>query len=267
MNQPLHNQENSLPTQQPILQQHVENATLGGGMTAAIGDDNVQIQGDSNIVTFNKTEILQIAVEEIKTRQFIETSPYKGLKKFEPEDKDLFFGRDQFLTGLVNELEQTNLILLLGASGSGKSSVVRAGLIPWLLQKWRSRFVHLTFTPDSDPFESFYASLLSKYKQTEAQIAREAKAGTLTQVVTRLKQPDDYWLIFIDQFEELFTTSQPEKRDQFIASLVQLSKTKQRSVKIVATMRADFLDQLSPYPQLVKATDKHRPFIAEMQRG
>ncbi|KAB8320721.1 hypothetical protein SD81_003950 [Tolypothrix campylonemoides VB511288] len=266
MNQPMHNQENSLPTQQPILQQQVENATLGGGMIAAIGDDNVQIQGDSNIVTFNKTEILQIAVEEIKTRQFIETSPYKGLKKFEPEDKDLFFGRDQFLTGLVNELEQTNLILLLGASGSGKSSVVRAGLIPWLLQKWRSRFVHLTFTPDSDPFESFYASLLSKYKQTEAQIAREAKAGTLTQVVNRLKQPDDYWLIFIDQFEELFTTSQSQKRDQFIDSLVQLSKTKQRSVKIVATMRADFLDHLSPYPQLVKATDKHRPFIAEMQR-
>jgi WD40 repeat protein len=266
MNQPVHNQENSLPIQQPILQQQVENATLGGGMIAAIGDDNVQIQGDSNIVTFNKTEILQIAVEEIKTRQFIETSPYKGLKKFEPEDKDLFFGRDQFLTSLVNELEQTNLILLLGASGSGKSSVVRAGLIPWLLQKWRSRFVHLTFTPDSDPFESFYASLLSKYKQTEAQIAREAKAGTLTQVLNRLKQPDDYWLIFIDQFEELFTTSQPEKRDQFIASLVQLSKTKQRSVKIVATMRADFLDQFSPYPQLVKATDKHRPFIAEMQQ-
>jgi len=85
-------------------------------------------------------------------------------------------------------------------------------------------------------------------------------------VVSRLKQPDDYWLIFIDQFEELFTTSQPEKRDQFIASLVQLSKTKQRSVKIVATMRADFLDHLSPYPQLVKATDKHRPFIAEMQQ-
>lgn len=266
MNQPLHNQENSLPTQQPILQQQVENATLGSGMIAAIGDDNLQIQGDSNVVTFNKTEILQIAVEEIKTRQFIETSPYKGLKKFEPEDKDLFFGRDQFLTGLVNELEQTNLILLLGASGSGKSSVVRAGLIPWLSQKLRSRFVHLTFTPDSDPFESFYASLLSKYKQTEAQIAREAKAGTLTQVVNRLKQPDDYWLIFIDQFEELFTTSQPQKRDQFIASLVQLSKTKQRSVKIVATMRADFLDRLSPYPQFVKATDKHRPFIAEMQR-
>ncbi|MBW4635679.1 MAG: PD40 domain-containing protein [Iphinoe sp. HA4291-MV1] len=266
MSQPLHPEENSPPTQQPILQQQVENATLGGGMQAIQGERNIQFQGDSNIVTLNQTQILQISVEEIKTRQFIQTSPYKGLKKFEPEDKDLFFGRDQFLTGLVNELEQTNLILLLGASGSGKSSIVRAGLIPWLSQKWGSQLVHLMFTPDVDPFESFYANLLGKYKQAEAQIAREAKLGTLTQVVTRLKQPDDYWFIFIDQFEELFTTSEPQKRDQFITSLVQLSKTKQHSVKIMATMRADFLDRLSPYSQLVKVTDKHRPFIAEMQR-
>ncbi|BAY22659.1 WD-40 repeat protein [Calothrix sp. NIES-2100] len=225
---------------------------------------NVSI-GDSNVVTFNQTQILQISVAEIKTRQFIQTSPYKGLKKFEPEDKDLFFGRDQFLTGLVNELEQTNLILLLGASGSGKSSVIRAGLIPWLSQKWGSRLVNLMFTPDDDPFESLYASLLGKYKQAEAQIARQAKADTLTQVVTKLKQPDDYYLIFIDQLEELFTLSQPEKRDKFIASLVQLTKTKSNYIKIVATMRADFLDRLSPYPQLIEATDKHRPMIAEMQ--
>ncbi|MCC5643251.1 ATP-binding protein [Nostoc sp. CHAB 5824] len=221
--------------------------------------------GDSNVVTFNQTQIIQITLEEIKRRQFRETSPYKGLKKFEPEDKDIFFGRDQFLTGLVNELEQTSLILLLGASGSGKSSVVRAGLIPWLLQKRGSQLVHFTFTPDADPFESFYASLLSKYRQSEAQIAREVKVDTLTQVVTRLKQPESYWFILIDQFEELFTTTQPQKCAQFIASLVNLSKTKQPNVKIIATMRADFLDRLSPYPQLVKATQKHRPLIAEMQ--
>lgn len=221
--------------------------------------------GDSSVVTFNQTQILQISVAEIKTRQLILTSPYKGLKKFEPEDKDLFFGRDQFLTSLVNELEQSNLILLLGASGSGKSSVIRAGLIPWLSQKWGSRLVKLMFTPDGDPFESLYGSLLGKYKQAEAQIAREAKADTLAKVVSRLKQADDYYFIFIDQLEELFTTSQPQKRDQFIASLVQLSKTEQHSIKIMATMRADFLDRLSPYAQLIKATDRHRPMIAEMQ--
>ncbi|MBE9210747.1 hypothetical protein IQ244_30445 [Nostoc sp. LEGE 06077] len=265
MSKPLPSDDNQLPTSEPSIQMQIENTSLDGGIQTLIGNNNIQFQGDSNIVTFNKTEILQISVEEIKTRKFIKTSPYKGLKKFEPADKDLFFGRDQFLTGLVYELEKSNLILLLGASGSGKSSVVRAGLIPWLSQKWGSQLVNLTFTPDIDPFESFYASLLNKYKQTEAKIAREAKADTLTQVVERLKQPDDYWFILIDQFEELFTTSLADKREQFIKSLVKLNKTKQNSVKIMGTMRADFLDRLSPYAQLVKATDKHRPLIAEMQ--
>jgi energy-coupling factor transporter ATP-binding protein EcfA2 len=265
MSQQEHSEENLLPIPEPKIQQQVENSTLGSGMQAAIGNDNIQIQGDSNVVTFNKTEILQISVDEIKTREFIETSPYKGLKKFEKEDKDLFFGRDQFLTSLVNELEQTNLVLLLGASGSGKSSVVRAGLVPWLLQKYGTRLVNLIFTPDQDPFESLYASLLSKNTQIQAQVAREAKADTLTQVVTRLHLADDYWFIFIDQFEELFTTSEPEKRDRLIASLIQLAKAKLPRVKVMATMRADFLDKLSPYPAFVKATDKHRPMIAEMQ--
>ncbi|MBW4474766.1 MAG: hypothetical protein KME45_30960 [Stenomitos rutilans HA7619-LM2] len=226
-------------------------------------------------------KIIYLSVDEIKTRKLIQSSPYKGLKKFEPEDKDRFFGRDQFIKELANELEQTNLVLLLGASGSGKSSVVRAGLLSWLSKKWVSRLVSLTFTPDQDPFESLYASLKRYYKAAEAQVARDGKEDTLTQVVTTLRRSDAYWFIFIDQFEELFTTSQADKRDgsgattkgeRFIASLVQLNTAlkfmgtaKDCPVKVVATMRADFFDRLSPYPAFVKATDKHRPFIAEMQ--
>lgn len=237
-----------------------------GGREQTIHDVSVV---SSQNVTFNQTQIIQISVEEVKTRKFIITSPYQGLKKFESEDKDRFFGRDQFLTGLVNELEQTNFVLLLGASGSGKSSVIRAGLIPWLAERQGSHFMNLVFTPDQDPFESLYASLLGKYKQSEAQIARIAKENTLTQLVRSLKQQDAYWFILIDQFEELFTTTESSKQDVFIKSLVQLvkniNKAGDRSIKLVATMRADFLDRLSPYPDLIKITDKHRPMLAEMQ--
>ncbi|MGL4498464.1 MAG: hypothetical protein ACRCU2_05320, partial [Planktothrix sp.] len=248
----------SNPSQKKI---NVDGSTLEKSLIAQAERDIFQ----HSVVTFTHTEIIQSSREDIKTRKFIEASPYKGLKRFDTEDKDLFFGRDEFLTGLVNELEQTNLILLLGASGSGKSSVVRAGLIPWLSQKWGSHFVKLVLTPDRDPFESFYASLLSQYKQGDAQIAREAKADTLTEVISKLKKPDEYWFILLDQFEELFTTSLSDKRDLFIKSLVELDKTQQNSVKVIATMRADFLDKLSPYRNLVKATDQHRPLIAEMQ--
>ena len=241
-----------LPNNQNLTQQGVSDVSIG----------------DSSNVTFNQTQIIQISVVEIKTREFKPNSPYKSLNNFEPEDKDLFFGRDQFLTGLVNELEHTNLILLLGASGSGKSSVVRAGLIPWIMNKHKPNFFNLTFKPDKDPFESLYASLFPKYGQDKASIAREAKADTLTQVIIRLKkETDSYWLIFIDQFEELFTNSDPEKSKQFIESLVQLNKASQPNVKILATMRADFLDKLDEYPNLVKATNKHLPMIAKMQQN
>lgn len=257
------NQE-PLENQQQSQQQNLGDVNL-------LGDDNNfnLVQGDNNVITLNRTKIIQISVDEIKTREFKEASPYKGLKRFEAADKDRFFGRDQFLTGLVNELEKTNLILLLGASGSGKSSVIRAGLIPWLSQKWSSRFTDLTFTPNQDPFSSLYQILHDRYPHAEAEFILEGKADTLTQVVNRVKPFEDFCFIFIDQFEELFTISHTDKRDRFIESLLQLvkalAKNQNHSVKIVATMRADFLDRLSPYSSLIKATDKHRPMIAEMQ--
>ena len=68
--------------------------------------------------------------EVILQRDFIARSPYKGLKRFNAKDKDLFFGREKLINKLIQAVKQSNLVLVLGASGSGKSSVVRAGVIP-----------------------------------------------------------------------------------------------------------------------------------------
>lgn len=223
----------SQPIDNSGIEQNVESSEIHGGIQGAQGNNNTQIQA-RDINTFN--QILQISAKEITSRELIPTSPYKGLKPFESRDKELFFGRDNFITNLVNELEQTNLILLLGASGSGKSSVVRAGLIPWLERKHGTGFTNLTFTPDADPFESFYASLLGKYSQKQAKVVREAKAETLVQVANNLKQPDEFWLIFVDQFEELFTTSDSNKRDEFIAGLMELSKAKLPNVNNIVLL-------------------------------
>ena len=231
------------------------------------GDDITFANAQGHIVTITQTKIIQISADEIKTRELTVTSPYKGLKTFEPEDANRFFGRDQFLDGLINELKQTNFMLLLGASGSGKSSVVRAGLIPLLRQECGNRFMSLMLTPDRDPFESFYGCLLSRgIKQAEAQLARAGQVDTLSQAIKRLKEPEFFWLVFIDQFEELFTISEPEKRDRFIQSLHQLSKAKIPELKIVATMRSDFLNYLDPFPAnlLAGLTQKHRPLITQM---
>lgn len=107
-----------------------------------------------------------------------------------------------------------------------------------------------------------------------AQMARVGKAETMSQVVKTLKQRDTFWLIFIDQFEELFTVSDPEKRDgtgasiksdRFVEGLVNLSQERANDqlIKVIATIRADFLDRLDPYPVnlLARATQSHRPFF------
>ncbi|MEO0457737.1 MAG: hypothetical protein AAF152_14325 [Cyanobacteria bacterium P01_A01_bin.114] len=252
----------------------ISDASIAGNVGQA-GERLIQVQGrgkfvfggDNNVITYS--EIIQISVDEIKTRPFEKTSPYKGLKSFEPNDKDKFFGRHQFLAELVNKLEHTNLVLLLGASGSGKSSLVGAGLIPWLSQKLGNQWVNLTLRPDKDPFKALYGSLLgARFKQSEVEFVTSGDDGTLNRLVSSLKQPDSFWFIFVDQFEELFTVSDPEKRDRFIKDLAKLCKdyAGDPTLKIVATMRSDFLDKLDAAPanELAVLTENYRPLLTQM---
>ncbi|WGV24023.1 hypothetical protein [Halotia branconii] len=219
----------------------------------------------ANSGTVNITYISSISSEtEIHARKLIEGSPYLGLSKFETKDSSKFFGRDTWISELTDYFKQNNVLLLLGASGSGKSSLIRAGLIPALEnQPGYEQLVNLTFVPDKDPFKSFHSSLLTKYNQSEAELALAVKEDTLVKVVQSLKR-DSQWLIFIDQFEELFTLTPKDKRDSFIKSLIQLIEKSETSVKVVMTMRADFLDKLSPYPKLGKIHDSSSKMLTEM---
>ena len=219
-----------------------------------IGGDFKGIQGAISGGVINQYIITQKSGFEITSQPLIKGSPYLGLRKFEVDDKDKFFGRDRWIIELTNYLARENVLLLLGASGSGKSSLIQAGLIPKLKDQWGSQLFNFTFVPDVDPFESFYGCLLSKYKQSEAKLARTVKEDTLIQVVQALKS-DAQWLIFIDQFEEVFTRTPKTERDIFIKSLIQLIENSDSSVKVIMTMRADFLDKLSPYPDLGKVHD------------
>ncbi|MBD1939284.1 hypothetical protein [Microcoleus sp. FACHB-68] len=220
--------------------------------------------GDGNVFTIN--QIIQVTASEIQTRPLNRTSPYRGLKRFESSDKDLFFGRDQLIASLIKAISQSNLILLLGASGSGKSSVVRAGLIPQLAERLGSNFQDFTLTPDRDPFESLRISLISKgYKQAEAEIATKNDSESLIQVIKTLKNDQCQWLIFVDQFEEIFTLCHDlEKRQKFINRIVHVAESEDQSVKVVLAMRADFLDRFSPYPALGKIAEKNIHLVTDM---
>ncbi|NCS39929.1 MAG: hypothetical protein GPJ20_13705 [Microcystis aeruginosa BS13-10] len=237
-----------------------KNLNIEGGVQAVAGE---------NLGTVNQYISIQKSEIEITNQPLITGSPYLGLRKFEVDDKDRFFGRDNWIIELTDYLKPKNVLLLLGASGSGKSSLVQAGLIPKLKDDFgANRLVNLTFVPDVNPFESFYGCLLAnRYKQSQAKLAQAVKEDTLIKVVEGLKNNSDLWFIFIDQFEELFTRTPKTERDIFIKSLVNLIENNNSLVKIVMTMRADFLDKLSPYPSLGKIHDQYSKMLTDMDES
>ncbi|MFW9261007.1 hypothetical protein RRG12_20155, partial [Nostoc sp. CALU 546] len=236
-----------------------------------VNPSKVTTEGDvlgvagTNSGTVNITYFSQTSDTEIHARKLIKSSPYLGLSKFETEDSSKFFGRDNWITELTNHFTEKNVLLLLGASGSGKSSLIRAGLIPALKdQPSYEELVNLTSVPDANPFVSFHSSLLNKkYKQSDTELAQTVKEDTIMKVVQSLKR-DSKWLIFIDQFEELFTTTPKTTRDIFIKSLIGLLENSDTSVKVILTMRADFLDKLSPYKKLGEIHDKFGVMLTDM---
>lgn len=212
-----------------------------------------------------ETLIVESSIEAVRQRELNKKSPYHGLIRFNFKDRDRFFGRDKLIARLLEAVNRSSMSLVLGASGSGKSSVVRAGLIPELYKSLESQtFYDFIFEPGRDPFKSLlYKGLLNSEKdynfsESEAEIVLEAKTDTLTKMISTLKKEDERWLIFVDQFEELFTIcDDPEKRQNFISALVQVVKSGNSSVKVVLAMRSDFLEQFSFYPDLCEIANQN----------
>ncbi len=232
-------------------------------MDNTLGD--VSIQGDSAAFTFAPTQIgtqiqTQITYKStsvVTQRELNPTSPYKGLYQFTEAEREYFFGRDALIARLFEATNQNKCLLVVGASGCGKSSVVKAGLIPELRKTLGiSKLKIVSFSPGRYPFESFYSNLRAngkEYRFTEEQVepARPVSPETLTTVIQTLQQGEERWLLFIDQFEEIFTNCCDEStRTSFIDALVHLQQHTDDSVRIILTMRAEFLEYFSAYPQL-----------------
>lgn len=233
---------------------------VGGSVNfSALGD----IVGGDKITTITTT--IQISVEAITQRPLITASPYRGLDRFEDRDKDLFFGRDQLIKGLLAQLSASNVLLVLGASGSGKSSVVRAGLLPHLSQLIGAQFRYFTFVPDVNAFESLGSALqVAGFSQAQTRELADAKPETPAKLLRTLQRSGDQWLFFIDQFEEIFTVGDEKLRASFIAALLQIAQDPKSSAKLVLAMRADFLDRFSPFPEFAKIIEKNIDFVADM---
>ena len=180
-----------------------------------------------------------------------ETCPYQGLQAFGKEQARFFFGREKVVQLLMEKLGQANFVPIIGASGSGKSSVVRAGLIPQLEKNgWR---ILEPILPGDEPLAELKTVLIELFGRTEGrEVYSFIKTEGLHPVIERLSGSERLLLV-VDQFEEVFTLCpKEEERRQFIELLTQVAEIPNSRLVIVTTMRADFLEPCLNYPSLTQ---------------
>jgi WD40 repeat protein/DNA-binding SARP family transcriptional activator len=171
--------------------------------------------------------------------------PFKGLASFEPEDAKYFFGRERLVAELVARLVGAPLLAIVGASGSGKSSVLRAGLLPALeggILPGSKAWERVLIRPGEHP-----------QRELNRAVAEIDGQGRL--------------VVAVDQFEEVFTVCRDEReRTEFIGRLVHTARdTLGRSV-VVLTIRADHYERCAAYPELSELLAANQVLVTSMRR-
>ena len=182
-------------------------------------------------------------------------NPYKGLRAFGESDAEHFFGRDALVAQLVAAVAEHRLVAVVGPSGIGKSSVVKAGLVPALRKgalTGSERWLVADVFPGAYPFEDLAAALLRVAVDRPDDLVEELARDELgiRRVAKRILPAGSELLLVVDQFEELFTlTSDEELRRRFLDGLTALAADPRAPVRVVVTLRADFLDHPLRYPK------------------
>jgi WD40 repeat protein/energy-coupling factor transporter ATP-binding protein EcfA2 len=251
------------------------NSNAVGGISAG-GDISGNIHIGNVGYTADQVSILIAKIQStFQPKPFDGRCPYKGLDVFEEEDAELFFGREKLEDDLVSRVKDSRTVFVTGPSGSGKSSLVRAGLIHALKQgaiKGSDRWLYATMKPGRDPIESL-ATAFSRLKSPElgnyfrqhvdqVNVLHECAESALTD------NKNQRLVIFIDQFEEVFTQiSKEEERVSFLNLLTHAATIENGRVIILFSMRSDFVSNCATYPQLNALLNQQFVQIGAMQPG
>ena len=182
-------------------------------------------------------------------------TPYKGLRAFGESDAEHFFGRDALVDQLVAAVAEHRLVAVVGPSGIGKSSVVKAGLVPALREgalPGSERWLVADLFPGAYPFEELAAALLRVAVERPDDLVEDLARDELgiRRAAKRILPADSELLLVVDQFEELFTlTTDEEVRRRCLDGLTALAADPRAPVRVVVTLRADFLDHPLRYPE------------------
>jgi WD40 repeat protein/energy-coupling factor transporter ATP-binding protein EcfA2 len=255
---------------------------------AVVSGGQVQgVAGAGSVVIENFTIYNRAVEEPVDTgAEMIPPCPYPGLAYFGPSDADLFFGRDAAINRLAEAVGRQSFTALVGASGSGKSSVVLAGLAPRLHGAGNWRFSHFRIGTEleSNPFLAMARALAPLYVASDSDVERlrntkllatSLAAGELTLrdvfADCRSRNKGRRILLIADQFEEVFTLVEDDAvRSRFVdvllAGFPDPTAGGVPDICLILTMRADFYGRALRHRPLADALQNHVENLGPMNR-
>jgi WD40 repeat protein len=213
------------------------------------------------------------------------TSPFPGLRPFLPHEANLFFGRERQREELLRILRRNRLVAVVGTSGSGKSSLVRAGLVPRLLQGFRGRggsqWQVATMRPGNNPIGRLAEVLTgtaddadspSELETTISETTLRRSALGLVEVAHQLRLAGNLLLV-VDQFEEIFRIgrgdrqrSLEDERAAFVRLLLEAVRQREQPIHVVLTMRSDYLGDCARFLGLPESINRGQYLVPRLDR-
>jgi tetratricopeptide (TPR) repeat protein len=222
------------------------------------------------------------------------SNPYVGLRPFDESESLLFFGRREQTIELLQRLHTHHFIAVVGSSGCGKSSLIRAGLIPklkaGLLVEDRDQWHIATMKPGATPLLNLASALLRAQNQTPAQasalvesVRTQGVQALLQQLAPALLAADANLLLLVDQFEEIFqyaqfaeaagnathlaaTRDQRVEAEDFVALMLALAAQTELPIYVVLTMRSDFIGDCDNFFGLPEAFNRSQYLVPRLTR-
>jgi len=212
--------------------------------------------------------------------------PFRGLLPFEAQHSLLFFGREQETEELLSRLRQDRFLAVIGGSGSGKSSLIRAGLIPALHRgrfhdgrSWVHEWRVALFRPGERPLRELVKALSDLTVAPAPTEAASAPAdvgdrlldgrSTLAEAVSALVEPGPHTLIVVDQLEELFTTGEwTAEKERFLDELLDTATPRtERAIHVLTVLRADFFSDCWRHAQLLERISANQYLVSRIRRS
>ena len=202
--------------------------------------------------------------------------PYLGLAAYQEADARYFFGRESLVEELLQRVQEANFITIAGPSGSGKSSLTRAGLFYTLRQGLEiensDRWLLATMQPKGDPFGQLARAMEKATKSTAVGDALQPNekeyptAETLLRHIRMyLEEGNGRCILLVDQFEELFTqTKNEEQRQAFIDLLTQASQEQQSRFTVIISLRSDFVSNCASHDKLRELMSQQFQLVGAM---